>query len=95
MTCETLPLRMRMFAGPNGSGKTTVQREISRQFTSQFLGVLVKPDDLEATIGRNGRLDLGPFNIRVIDREVPALTLLSPDRLARPPCETRLRFSHW
>ena len=55
---HTLPLRMRMFAGRNGSGKTTVQREISRQFTSRFLGVLVNPDDLEATIGRNGRLDL-------------------------------------
>ncbi len=70
MTCRTLPLRMRMFAGPNGSGKTTVQREISRQFTSRFLGVLVNPDDLEATIGHNGRLDLRVFNIRATDREV-------------------------
>ncbi len=26
-----------MFAGPNGSGKTTIQREVSRQFPSHFL----------------------------------------------------------
>ncbi len=36
-----------MFAGPNGSGKTTVQREIARPFPSDFLGVLVNPDDIE------------------------------------------------
>ncbi len=59
-----------MFAGPNGSGKTTIQREIAQQFPSHFLGVPVNPDDLEATIGRCGRLDLGPFGIRADDREV-------------------------
>ena len=55
--------RMRMFAGPNGSGKTTVQRDIARKFESGFIGVLVNPDDLEATIGVTGRLDLGPFEV--------------------------------
>jgi len=70
VTRRVPPLRVRMFAGPNGSGKTTVQREISQHFTSRFLGVLVNPDDLEATINRNGRVDLGPFNVRVMDREV-------------------------
>jgi predicted ABC-type ATPase len=62
--------RMRMFAGPNGSGKTTVQREISRQFSSHFLGVLVNPDDLEASIGGSGRLDLGEFGVRTNQLEV-------------------------
>jgi predicted ABC-type ATPase len=59
-----------MFAGPNGSGKTTVQRKIARQFPSHFLGVLVNPDDLEATIDRNGRLDLRQFRVRANDQEV-------------------------
>ena len=27
------PPRVRMFAGPNGSGKTTVQRDIAQQFS--------------------------------------------------------------
>jgi len=67
---HTLPLRMRMFGGPNGAGKTTVQREISQHFPSQFLGVLVNPDDIEATIGRNGRLDLATFNVRATDSEI-------------------------
>ncbi len=62
--------RMRMFAGPNGSGKTTVQRDISRGFGADFVGVLVNPDDLEATIGRSGRLDLGPFKVSAAEYEV-------------------------
>ena len=64
------PPRVRMFAGPNGSGKTTVQREIAQLFPAQFLGVLINPDDLEATIGRTGRLDLGRFGVGASEREV-------------------------
>ena len=59
-----------MFAGPNGSGKTTVQRELSQRFGAGFLGVLVNPDDLEATIRRTGRLDLGPFDVSAGENEV-------------------------
>jgi predicted ABC-type ATPase len=59
-----------MFAGPNGSGKTTVQRETSQRFRSHFLGVLVNPDDLEATIRRAGRLDLSPFDVSADESEV-------------------------
>ena len=61
---------MRMFAGPNGSGKMTVQRIIVRQYAPDFLGVVVNPDDLEETISRDGRLPLGPFRINATDREV-------------------------
>ena len=59
---------MRMFAGPNGSGKTTVQKIIVGQFGPDFLGVVVNPDDLEETISHNGRLPLGPF--RISDRSL-------------------------
>ena len=70
MTSPVQPLRVRMFAGPNGSGKTTVQRELSRQFGRAFLGVLVNPDELEEDISRNGRLALEPFRIHTTEREV-------------------------
>lgn len=59
-----------MFAGPNGSGKTTIQRTIAQQFPAGFLGVLVNPDDLEAAIGKGGQLDLGQFGISAPDHEV-------------------------
>jgi predicted ABC-type ATPase len=61
---------MRMFAGPNGSGKTTVQRDVARKYPSDFLGVLVNPDDIEASIVRSGRLDLGRFSVGATDSEV-------------------------
>jgi predicted ABC-type ATPase len=64
------PPRVRMFAGPNGSGKTTVQRNIVQQFPSNFLGVLINPDDLEAMIGKTGRLDLEQFSICATKNEV-------------------------
>lgn len=59
-----------MFAGPNGSGKTTIQREVAQQFPPGFLGVLINPDELEATIGRSGRLDLEPFAVSATESEV-------------------------
>src|SRR5258708_7841217 len=61
-----------MFAGPNGSGKTTVQRDIARRRGPNFLGVLINPDDLEATVRTSGRLDLGPFGISATDSEIRA-----------------------
>jgi predicted ABC-type ATPase len=62
--------RMRMFAGPNGSGKTTVQREVAGQFGAGFLGVVINPDDLEASVRQRGQLDLTPFGIQAEDEEV-------------------------
>ncbi|MFL5342835.1 MAG: hypothetical protein ACJ8F7_22095 [Gemmataceae bacterium] len=62
--------RVRMFAGPNGSGKTTVQREIAQKFRPDFLGVLINPDDLEGAIRTSGRLDLGAFRVSASDQQV-------------------------
>ena len=70
MSSRTPLPRLRMFAGPNGSGKTTVQGDIASQFPAGFLGVLVNPDDLEANIRSSGRLDLGTFSISATDAEV-------------------------
>ncbi len=64
--------RVRMFAGPNGSGKTTARGQISRPFGPSFLGVVVDPDELEAAVARDGRLDLGNYDIVATDVEVRA-----------------------
>ena len=93
MTGRTAPLRMRMFAGPNGSGKTTIQREIARHFSADFLRVLVNPDDLEAAVSRTGQLDLRQFQVVATDREVrEALTtsaFLRQQQLADPATVVR------
>jgi predicted ABC-type ATPase len=59
-----------MFAGPNRSGETTVRREISRPFPPHFLGIVVDPDELEATIVREGTLDPEKFGVGAKDSEV-------------------------
>jgi predicted ABC-type ATPase len=59
-----------MFAGPNGSGKTTVQRDIAKQFPTDFLGVLVNPDDLEATAANRDQIDIGQLGVSADENEV-------------------------
>jgi predicted ABC-type ATPase len=44
--------RLRMFAGPNGSGKTTVKMHLKKP--QPWFGVYINPDDLEATVRRTG-----------------------------------------
>ena len=48
-----------MFAGPNGSGKTTAKTVVP----ASYLGAYVNPDELEAVIRRDGRLPLAPFGV--------------------------------
>jgi predicted ABC-type ATPase len=43
---------VRMFAGPNGSGKTTAKRGLQRP--PSWFGIDINPDELEATIRANG-----------------------------------------
>ncbi len=58
--------RLRMFAGPNGSGKTTAKSVIR----PDWVGVYVNPDEIEAAVRRDGRLPLAPFRITAGDAEV-------------------------
>ena len=44
--------RLRMFAGPNGSGKSTVKDNL--KLPPKLIGVYVNPDELEATVRRDG-----------------------------------------
>ena len=50
--------RLRMFAGPNGSGKTTVKNTLGKP--ESWFGMYINPDDLEASIRHTGLLPLKP-----------------------------------
>jgi predicted ABC-type ATPase len=58
--------RMRMFAGPNGSGKTTI-RSLLRP---ELIGVYVNPEEIQNTLQQSGRLDLSVFGIQATPDEV-------------------------
>jgi predicted ABC-type ATPase len=60
--------RVRMFAGPNGSGKTTVKNSLQRP--PAWFGLYVNPDDLEAVVRKNGFLSLVPFGLETTTEEV-------------------------
>lgn len=55
--------RLRMFAGPNGSGKTTVKNSLQRP--PDWFGIYINPDELEETIARTGRISLASFGFKV------------------------------
>lgn len=48
--------RVRMFAGPNGSGKTTVQKGLRR--SPEWFGSYINPDDLEKAWRESGSIPL-------------------------------------
>ncbi|CAN5558991.1 zeta toxin family protein [soil metagenome] len=62
---DTTP-RLRMFAGPNGSGKSTIKSALR----SEWLGVYINPDEIEAEIKRRGFLDFNTFSITANNSEV-------------------------
>jgi predicted ABC-type ATPase len=43
-----------MFAGPNGSGKTTVKMSLNK--SPEWFGLYINPDDVEKTIRDTGSL---------------------------------------
>lgn len=52
--------RLRMFAGPNGSGKTTIKEKVL-EINPKWLGVYINPDDIESEVAKSGRLDFDHF----------------------------------
>jgi predicted ABC-type ATPase len=58
--------RMRMFAGPNGSGKTTMKSVIK----PSLLGFYINPDELEKEIAEFGFLDTERFGITTDETEI-------------------------
>lgn len=57
-----------MFAGPNGSGKTTVKNGLLRP--PDWFGIYINPDDLEITIRETGSLSLAPFGLTRSTEEI-------------------------
>lgn len=60
--------RMRVFAGPNGSGKTTVKTNLGKP--EHWFGVYINPDDIEQTIRTQKCLSLIPFQIETTIEEL-------------------------
>ncbi len=62
--------RLRMFAGPNGSGKTTVKNALGKP--ASWFGLYVNPDDLEAAIRNTGFLPVEPLGLPITLENVRA-----------------------
>ncbi len=60
--------RLRMFAGPNGSGKTTVKVQLNRP--PEWFGIDINPDILEAAIRKSGCLATQPFELSTTTSEL-------------------------
>jgi len=56
--------RIRVFAGPNGSGKTTILKQIDGKFD---LGYYINADEIETKISQDGKLDLEDYGISKSD----------------------------
>ena len=52
--------RLRMFADPNGSGKSTIKSKIPEE----ILGEFINPDEIEAEINRLNFLDFGKYSLQ-------------------------------
>lgn len=59
-------LRVRMFAGPNGSGRSTIRSLIR----PELIGVCINPDEIQDQLKRTGRLDLSRNGIEATSQEV-------------------------
>jgi predicted ABC-type ATPase len=61
--------RMRVFAGPNGSGKTTIFKGILKD-SNINLGVYVNADEIEVVLNGSSPLDFGLFQIQVSNEQL-------------------------
>ena len=52
--------RLRIFAGPNGSGKTTIINQLKNSIS---FGVYINADDIEKSFADNGYIDLKDFQL--------------------------------
>lgn len=65
-----------MFAGPNGSGKTTVKIGLGK--SPQWFGIYINPDELEKSIRETGVLPLEPFGLTTTTEEIRGFFSMSP-----------------
>jgi len=57
-----------MFAGPNGSGKTTVKNSLSKP--ASWFGSYINPDDLEKAVRTTGKLPIQQFGLTATTSDV-------------------------
>lgn len=55
--------RMRVFAGPNGSGKTSIIDKLRGEFS---FGVYVNADDIEHLLRKTSTLDFGTYKLQIL-----------------------------
>lgn len=59
-------LRLRMFAGPNGPGKSTFKSIIR----PELLGIFINPDAIEKEIQDYDFLDLEHYGVQTTEKEI-------------------------
>src|ERR1700733_209102 len=80
------PRRLRMFAGPNGSGKTSLVRKLSKEYSPEGLFQLhhfINADELQRSLSHGEAIALNVLQRQVSTEEVRTAILgggrLSPD----------------
>lgn len=66
--------RIRLFAGPNGSGKTSLYDKISKTYNS---GIFINADEIEKKLQTKGLIDLSDFGLKVTNEDLEKFILLS------------------
>ena len=62
--------RMRVFAGPNGSGKTTIVQNVKNLSSKIPFGVYVNADDIEKILNESGSLSFNDYQLTVNENEI-------------------------
>lgn len=60
--------RLRIIAGPNGSGKTSVYEDLVRSHNFNF-GIFVNADEIEAVLSRTGVINFRDYSIEVTEED--------------------------
>lgn len=66
--------RLRMFAGPNGPGKSTIKSVLA----PELLGLYINPGELQKAIQDSGAIDLAQFDIETPAADPRAFYSASP-----------------
>jgi predicted ABC-type ATPase len=76
--------RIRIFAGPNGSGKTTIINELKSKIP---FGVYINADDIEKSLNELGHLVLDEYQLKVDEERLRSFfqhSLFSPVKRSEP-----------
>ncbi|MBG6062646.1 putative ABC-type ATPase [Flavobacterium sp. CG_9.1] len=66
--------RIRVFAGPNGSGKTSLYSVISKTYNS---GIFINADEIEKILQTKGLIDLSEFGLKVTTKDLEIFSSLN------------------